>query len=427
MENIEIEDKAQLNTINTSTTQLPLTKPKKFKKKSKKPKDKKDKKEKKCTGLKELLEQINQEKLEKNKIAKEKDKKEIPENIIIEESKKILSKNENEEKNIIKDYINNFNNSISGTTVATLSLDDLNDFQKNNFEKNSDINSKCEYIGLKPNYLIKNCEISEDEKIEGEQGGTNYKRKISSPMCDYFEGFDKILCETHKGSVDMTNSMNFIKKEDFISSGSFINNNYNYNYNDLNYFINPEENNHENNINNYNNNIIIENNNYINNDNNNINDIKDNINDKKDENMGNNNTNNTNNPININNINEINKNNEYDQLILDDNNLSMPIFMPSDDYSNFDMHYSQLMDYYNTVMPEISYNSKFNLLNNDFNNKYNKSKHYNKKNKNDKNKFKKYKRDKSHPVRDGDWLCQFCFNMNFSFRAFCNRCKAPKQ
>ena len=57
----------------------------------------------------------------------------------------------------------------------------------------------------------------------------------------------------------MANSMNFIKKEDFITSGSFIKNNLNYNYNDIIYFINPEENNNENN--NYNNNFIIENNN----------------------------------------------------------------------------------------------------------------------------------------------------------------------
>ena len=411
MKNVEIEEKDQLNTIKVTTAQLPTIKPKKFKKKSKKPKEKK------CKGLKELLEQINQEKIEKNKTAKEKDKNENLIKDIIEESKKILSQNENEDKNIIKDYLNNFNNSISGTTVATLSIDDLNDFQKFNFEKNSDIYNKYEYNGLKPNYLIKNIDIYEDEKFEGEQN--NIKRKISSPIYDYYEGFDKILCETHKGSVDMTNSMNFIKKEDFISSGSFANNNLNYNYNDLNYFINPEENNHENNNenNNYNNNIIIENNKDINNDNN-TNRNRNSTNDKDDEIVGKNN---------INDINEIDKNNELGPIILDDNNsnnINMPMFIPNSEYNNYDIYYSKIMDYYNTIMPEICHNSKFNLLNNT---SYNKNKHYNKKNKNDKPKFKKNKRDKSHPVRDGDWLCKFCFNMNFSFRAFCNRCKAPKQ
>ena len=180
MKNIEIEGKDQLNTIKVTTAQLPTIKPKKFKKKSKKPKEKK------CKGLKELLEQINQEKIEKNKTAKEKGKNENLIKDIIEESKKILSQNENEDKNIIKDYLNNFNNSISGTTVATLSIDDLNDFQKFNFEKNSDIYNKYEYFGLKPNYLIKNIDIYEDEKFEGEQN--NIKRKISSPIYDYYEG-----------------------------------------------------------------------------------------------------------------------------------------------------------------------------------------------------------------------------------------------
>ena len=416
MENKQKEDKTQINTIKTTANELSLTNPKKFKKRLKNPKEKKEKK---CTGLKELLEQIKQEKNEKNKMAKEKDKndkKQNPKNNINEEAKITLFPNENEEKNkefIIKDYVNNFNNSISDITVATLSLDDLNNFQKSKFDKKSDIdNNKCEYIGLKPNYLIKNCENSEEDKIEGEQN--SIKRKVSSPIYDYYEGFDKLLCETHKGCVDITNSMNFIKKEDFIYSGSFINNNLNYNYNDLNYFINPEENNHENN--NYNNIIIIENNNNdINNtDNKNIKDIKNNINNKGEKIIGHNN---------INNYNEINRNNENEQIILDDNNINMPIYMPNEEYKKFEINYSLIMDYYNSIMPEICYNSKFNLLNNK---NYNKNKHNNKKNKKDKSKFKNNKRDKSYPVRDGDWLCQFCYNINFSFRTFCNRCKAPK-
>ena len=57
----------------------------------------------------------------------------------------------------------------------------------------------------------------------------------------------------------------------------------------------------------------------------------------------------------------------------------------------------------------------------------------NKENKKDKNKPKiptnKSKKD-NYPylsLRKGDWLCQFCLNLNFSFRSFCNRCRAPKQ
>ena len=62
-------------------------------------------------------------------------------------------------------------------------------------------------------------------------------------MSDYYQGLDKILAQAHKWRVDMTNTMNFIKKGDFISSGSFINKIKN--YNDLKYFISPEENNHD--------------------------------------------------------------------------------------------------------------------------------------------------------------------------------------
>ena len=63
---------------------------------------------------------------------------------------------------------------------------------------------------------------------------------------------------------------------------------------------------------------------------------------------------------------------------------------------------------------------------------YNTKKHRNKnkKPKKDKNKTKikakNNNKDTSLSIREGDWLCQFCFNLNFSFRTFCNRCKAPK-
>ena len=215
MENIENEEKNVLDKINTSN-EPPSTKPKKKKKKIKK------QKEKKCNGLKELLEQINQEKLEKIKKAqekKEKEKKIVKENSQGQTSTNIIQ-NENEEKNkdLIKDYINIFNNSVSGTTT-TLSHDDFNELQKINFDNSENSNK------------IKNLEISEDEKIEEEQHFYK-KRKISSPICDYYDGCDKYLSETHKGSIDMTNSMNFIKKEDFFPFGCcFINNNNIYNNN----------------------------------------------------------------------------------------------------------------------------------------------------------------------------------------------------
>ena len=29
--------------------------------------------------------------------------------------------------------------------------------------------------------------------------------------------------------------------------------------------------------------------------------------------------------------------------------------------------------------------------------------------------------------RKGDWICQNCFNLNFSFRTICNKCKGKKE
>lgn len=42
--------------------------------------------------------------------------------------------------------------------------------------------------------------------------------------------------------------------------------------------------------------------------------------------------------------------------------------------------------------------------------------------------YKSYKR-KSKPFteREGDWVCHYCKNLNFSFRVECNRCKKPKR
>ena len=91
-------------------------------------------------------------------------------------------------------------------------------------------------------------------------------------------------------------------------------------------------------------------------------------------------------------------------------------------------------------MPETIFNSKFNLLNSNFyntnyyriNSLMNNNKYNNKKNKKDKSKYKNflnYKKANKNSIqkRNGDWLCKFCYNINFSFRTFCNRCKALKK
>ena len=360
MEKLENENKNIINIINNISDKSPSTQIKRKKKKIKK------QKEKKCSGLKELLEQINKEKLEKKKKAKEKEKT----NNIKDDSKikssEVIIQNENEEKNkdLRKDYINIANNSISGTTVATLSPEDYAENQKFNFDKNLENLNKNEYCDLTSNYLIKNIDI-EDEKVEEE----NNKRKMSSPICDYYDGCDKILSETYKGSIDMSNSMNFIKKEDFITSNCNMNNNYfNNNYNELNNYINP-----------------------------------DNYNKNKEQ------------------IEEINNSIYNNHELLYKNNINL--YNELYEYNN--IPYSQFMDYYYSTIPENISISKFSLLN-DLNIK-NKSKLSKKNNKIYKKSKNISKSSLKIPLRKGDWLCTYCFNLNFSFRTYCNKCKVPKK
>jgi len=391
------EENLQMNTINAISDPV-VNKKKKKKKKSKKPKEKK------CKDLKELLEQIDKEKEEKLKKQEEKKKLKIDTTSLVEPQANSgsLTPIESEDRGkdfMIKDYLNAINNSVSGTTVATLSHED--EFQKSNFDRYSSL-SKFEYGDLRPNYLMKACELSDEEKNREEEP-YYCKRKKSSPICDYYCGFDKILSEMHKGSVDMSNSMNFIKKEDLISSSMCMNNN---NFNDLNYFFNPEVNYHKNNNNN--------------------NEINNTI-DKANE----------------------DKKNDMDQIHMDKNilnNVYNNIDNNKTEYDYMNMSYYPYYDYYN-IYPEFNTNSKFSLnnemINNNNNAEISKSNSHiykihtkklkNKENKKDKNKPKnsanKSKKD-NYPylsLRKGDWLCQFCLNLNFSFRSFCNRCRAPKQ
>ena len=52
------------------------------------------------------------------------------------------------------------------------------------------------------------------------------------------------------------------------------------------------------------------------------------------------------------------------------------------------------------------------------NNKNNKIKNYN---------YNQQKNKKVIKERKGDWVCQFCSNVNFAFRTICNRCKGRKE
>ena len=294
-------------------------------KKSKKAKKKKPQKE--CKNLKELLEEIKQEK--EQKLLKE---------------KKLKEKKKEKEENKLKDNLNFINRSTSCATTGTSSLDDFN----------------------LPNYLlINNNDISEnvisDENV-------NKKRKMSSPIFDYYNGCDKYLSTEKEGSIDLTNSANFIEKNKFISSYELNSNPKNINPN-LNEVI--EKNNNENKFNS-NENINIENIEYNSN---------------------------------------VVYNNENEYLAyynyIPDSKFSVPEY--NNDIQNIIKNINNHFATYYSNMYVVDKNQK----NNSSNKKYEK-----------KNKSKMM--NKSNTVRIGDWTCMYCYNLNFSFRKSCNRCNAPK-
>ena len=87
-----------------------------------------------------------------------------------------------------------------------------------------------------------------------------YDRKMSSPICYYYNGYDKYLSEINSSLVDFSKSNNYINKETFFN-GDFYKNNFENkfrprsfgNINELN--LNQTPNNNNNNDNNINNNI----------------------------------------------------------------------------------------------------------------------------------------------------------------------------
>ena len=90
------------------------------------------------------------------------------------------------------------------------------------------------------------------------------------------------------------------------------------------------------------------------------------------------------------------------------------------------------MDYFGTnnpldapvYIPQKFKSLKFNqkpkrIGDNDINN-VNLDKNNNNEDNNEDKKEEKYK--KPFEIREGDWTCEFCYNLNFAFRTRCNRC-----
>ena len=251
------------------------------------------------------------------------------------------------------------------------------------------------------------------------------QRKMSSPLCFYYDGSDAYLSKILKNIIDMNKSQNFIKKENFfnnsdnINNNNFINNNLIDDNKNLNINILKRKKNNENenieknneikklsnyfkqipyNINNYNsfhNNIF---NNYLLNNNNNYQRQIYNIN-----------------FINLNNFsnNQINPVNNINRRKLTYNFEDIGNYVNNILNLNNNINISQIQQKLNPFL--FSYNEEQEI----FNKKDNK--------KSNSNKAANNNKDKKHfDKRKGDWLCPECHNLNFSFRVVCNRCQFPK-
>jgi len=128
-----------------------------------------------------------------------------------------------------------------------------------------------------------------------------------------------------------------------------------------------------------------------------------------------------------NNPNNMNQNYNFQNPINNNNyNFSKDI---NYNYSNGNQNYYQN---YNNQFPNLTYNMnvkefiptkmRMNEQNNTKDIQINPKNKFSGGNKKNKQKGKKY-----FEVRDGDWRCNQCNNLNFSFRNKCNRCNLPKE
>lgn len=250
------------------------------------------------------------------------------------------------------------------------------------------------------------------------------QRKMSSPLYCYYDGSDKYLSKTQKTIIDIKNSQNYIKKENFFNNSynssknikrfnkknslnnEFINNNLNYNFN----FPN--------------NNCSLSN--------------EDNINDfgQKTKRLLSFNGNQINFDYNYNSIPQQNSNNFL--YFNNNNNYQQQLY---------NLNYYNLSNLRNNNVNnsrKLSFNFEEGIIGNFFNNILQSNYHpilftYNEgqednlqvnNNSNSSNKsipnVKKHKAKKPFDKRKGDWLCPDCHNLNFAFRVICNRCQKSK-
>ena len=278
------------------------------------------------------------------------------------------------------------------------------------------------------------------------------QRKLSSPMCRYYDGSDLYLSKIQKNIINMNNSSNFIKKDSFFSNSDKLNDKTN------NIFINNTVLNDINN-NNLKINLFGQNQNVSSVDNNKNNENKKEVKINDIKIFPNNNQMNYNN---MNNINRIQNNNIINNnIFIPNNSLQQQIFninfininnFPNNQINQANNNYSKR---------KLTYNKEDGIIGNYFNNILNQNNNNNKTNEQyfnisqnqakfnpilfsyneEQNKFIKFdfnkkSNTKSIPIsknekkpfdkRKGDWLCPECHNLNFAFRVICNRCQLSK-
>ena len=355
----------------------------------------------------------------------------------IKQQNKKNSIEELEESNKNEEDLLAFSSRYKATILKEEDLPEINYIQKSKKRKissdstsnsisqeysNLSINSKIFNNSLKKEFLNSCIEFNETKKKYQER-----QRKLSSPICCYYDGSEQFLSKTQKSFVDIKNSQNFVKKESFFSGSSKMINRFNkYNLNkNLDNILDSDEKKSD---------IKIQN----------VYEEKINNNNNEKNKKFSFNTNQINLGINYNFITQQNINNNF---FLFNNNYQQELikwnYMNLNNLRNSEINNNRKLSY--NIEDKIIGNYFNNLLN--LNNayqhiqanlnpllfSYNEEQEKNSnsnKNKNLSNKaisHTKNQCDKKHfDKRKGDWICPECHNLNFAFRIVCNRCSIPR-
>ena len=302
-------------------------------------------------------------------------------------------------------------------------IQNLNQFQNlpNNNEKDKDLEDQDGTDNLRyisnSNYNNNNINFFIQQRLDSCDSAAQYKFSIDLPnvpkqrLHEYLN--DDLLNELDYNSPSIPNINSGISNNKKLSISNEINDNNNNNSNNLFDFslypkLNDNNNGNLNNQNKINSNANIDQNmNY------NLQDYNNNISNNF-NNMNNNN--NYNNGFYFNNFPNFNyMNNNITNLNYNMNNPQ--VYIPTklrnkEQMDKKEFGHGQKNQQYNNKKEEQQNNAKNKFDNNDKKNGQN---------------LKKEKNKKHFEIRAGDWTCNKCNNLNFSFRNKCNRCGLPKE